>query len=667
MADVLLPDSSANGSPPEGPGRRPGSNGAAPEASTTPAERSSAEVAGLPGPPAGEARAEAAPPVDVWSRRERRYRVRAILLLLLNLLLFSGLCVFMHWLHVARPFDFSADSYLAPLKFLGEQTQNLNDFVLYPISVEQTPMHGVVLGLLVASIVAVPISVALLYGFPYALPFVAAVLVFAHMPWMAVTLLGSCIIAALPPFRLSFRFGAGLAGMLPVIVYLILATRGTPQQIGTYSSPDQKLLLAAPWVLAVLAAAVMLGAILIIARVVKYRPGAVAPVIAVMFATPAVIFARHVGFDEVSYRVLESEYGPRAARFGARDLRSDVLNLLGNDLDESTRNQLLGIFAGETEPLLELQRRVATRVLRRLMADRRAAYDAVRRFIADHPSSRYVPCALYIQAWALDTRLDERNAPHPAALRRELYTDYPHVQSEAPWAALLKNYSDSPLALAARLRLAQLHLRRGEIEPARQLLTELLERASARAPASAPRGGRGTLLGRVTAPEASLGFDPDPYIREAHRLHELVSANSHDARYGAAPLQELARLDPRRPQYAERLAELAARYPDALLHDNLMVAWAVSLPDREQRLARLTQCLADYADGDAACEALFRLGELEVQGRGDSPDARRNEGLARWREAAARCGESYWGREAAERLRGIALRSDLPTGDTVAP
>jgi len=53
----------------------------------------------------------------VWSRRERKYRVRAVALLLLNFLLFSGLCVFMHWLHVARPFDFSVDSYVAPLKF----------------------------------------------------------------------------------------------------------------------------------------------------------------------------------------------------------------------------------------------------------------------------------------------------------------------------------------------------------------------------------------------------------------------------------------------------------------------------------------------------------------------------------------------------------------------
>ncbi|MBP9027351.1 MAG: hypothetical protein KBH81_14550, partial [Phycisphaerae bacterium] len=80
--------------------------------------------------------------------------MRAALLLFLNLLLFSGLCIFIHWLHVARAFDFSWRSYIEPLKFWGEQAQTLNDFVIYPISVEQNLMHGVVLGLLVASIVA---------------------------------------------------------------------------------------------------------------------------------------------------------------------------------------------------------------------------------------------------------------------------------------------------------------------------------------------------------------------------------------------------------------------------------------------------------------------------------------------------------------------------------
>jgi hypothetical protein len=609
----------------------------------------------------GEQAAKAAGKVDdrppiltVWSRSEPKYRVRAIVLLLVNLLLYCGLCVFTHWLHVARPFDFGWESYAAPMKFWGEQTQNLNDFVLYPINVEQTPMHGVVLGLLVASIVAVPISVAILYGFAFALPFVAAVFVFAHMPWMAVTLVGSGILASVRPFRLSFRFGAALVGMLPVILYLYLATRGTPQQIGTYASPDQRLLLLAPWILAILAACAMVGTILLIARIVNYRPGAVAPVMAVMFATPAILFHLYVGFDEVSYRVLEAEYGPRSNRFGAREVTDKIFELLDADMDEPLRQQLLGVWFGQSEHLLALHQRLARRLVKEHLAERRAAYQACRRFIADHPQSRYIPHVLFMQASVLDSRLDiRRTLPPTNPLRRELYSDYPHAQSEEAWRPLLNRYPESPFAIAARLRLAQLHLRRGEVDEAADLLAGLPRTSDARAPAQ--------LSTRPVAPqwqswserERSLGFDPEPYLSEAHRLRELIAANRDDPKYGRTPLQELARLDPHRPTYRRQLLNLAQRYRDCLLYDNLVVAWAVAQPDRAERAAKLALCIYNFPDGDAVAAAMFQLGELEIQARGENAEQRRQEGIARLREVTQRFQGTYWAQAAAARLRAI--------------
>ena len=104
---------------------------------------------------------------------------------------------------------------------------------------DQTPIYGVVVGLLVAAIVAVPISVAILYKFPSALPFCAAVLVFAHMPWMGVTLVASCILAALKPFRMAFRYGSALVGLLPVLLYLYLATRGAAESLGASFSRER--------------------------------------------------------------------------------------------------------------------------------------------------------------------------------------------------------------------------------------------------------------------------------------------------------------------------------------------------------------------------------------------------------------------------------------------
>ena len=609
-----------------------------------------------PGAPsaAGDSRSAAPqrPPIEnVWSHAQPKYRVRAVTLLLVNLVLFCVLCVFMHWLHVGRAFDLSLSSYTAPLRFWGEQTQNLNDFVLYPVSVEQNPMHGVVLGLLVASIVAVPISVAILYRFPYALPFVGAVLIFAHMPWMALTQVGCCLLAAVKPFRLSFRFGAALVGMLPVILYLYLATRGTPDQITTYASPDQKLLLAAPWVLAIIAACVMLGVILLISRLVNYRPGAVGPVMAVMFVTPLLLFHSYVGFDEVSYRVLETEFGPRSPRFMAQDVTDRVRDLIKTRLDEAARQELVGIIAGRPDSLAALNRQVTHWLLRDLLTDRRTAYEECREFIADHPDSRYVPNVLYIQGWVLDLRLGAPRAlAGGSSIRRELYSDYPHVQSEEIWRSLLKSYPDSPLAIVAGLRVAQLRLRRGEADEAIALLDSLqpsepepAATQSATQPVGYPRSRNG--------PESSLGFSPEPYWREARRLRELIRANSADPRYGTVPLAELAQLDPQRPGYRAQLERLAQRYRGAVLYDNLVVLWAAGLADRDERAAALEACIRDFPNGDAIGEAMFRLAELEIQSRGEDQEARRQQGTARMNEVAQRFGQTHWGREAAERLR----------------
>ena len=283
--------------------------------------------------------------VDVWSRTEPKYRRRAFLLLGVNLGLFCGLCAFSHWLHVGRLIDFSWESYVAPARLSGEGTQNLNDFVLFPISVVQVPMHAVVLGLLFAAIVAVPMIITMLYRLGAALPFVAAVLVFGHLPWMALTLLTSCVLIRVSPFRYSFRFGSALLGMLPVLAYMYLATRGTPDEM-FYASPTQKSLMAAPWVLAILAACAMIAAALLVSRAVNYRPGAVAPMVACMFLVPVAVFHAQVGADELQYRVLEREFGPRARRFEpVRDAQADIHSVVSG-LDRAHYYYLREIWSG---------------------------------------------------------------------------------------------------------------------------------------------------------------------------------------------------------------------------------------------------------------------------------------------------------------------------------
>jgi hypothetical protein len=592
----------------------------------------------------------AAPKVyeDVWSWTAPKYRFRAIALLSLNLGLYIALCVFTHYLHVGRALEFTFDSYLTPARFWGEGTQSLYDFILYPISVEQNPVHGVVIGLLLASIAAVPIATAVTYRLPSAIPFCAVVLIFAHLPWLSLTLVASCVLASVRPFRLKFRYGAALVGLLPVLLYIFLATLGGTDLLSASISPERKLLLAGPWLLAILAACVMLAVILFLAQLVNYRPGAVSPVMAVMFVTPVLLFQRYVGFDELSYRTLELKYGPRSTRFEPVQNATDTILRFFRERMESTadtsaqRAVLLALWNEDAQRQAEIKHRVSNSLLVKLLADRQAAYDACEEFLATHLHSRFTPNVLYIQARALDTRLDELRVTGEQA-QRELYTDFPHVQSERPWTALLTQFADSPLAVAARLRLAQLRMREGRIEEALAAL-EL--------PAAPPRSAPPRRAAAdPSRPEATLDFEPDEFIFQADRLRELILANSTAdgmARDRAA-LQALGGLDPHREGYRRQLARLAAEYADRPIHDNLVVKWASSHEDRTERPALLRMCLERYPDGDAFPEALFDLADLEVQTFGDN-DTRRQAGIAKLQQLARDYAHTCWGRLAAERV-----------------
>lgn len=616
-------------------------------------------------PPGGNA-AAAAPPVvaDVWSRTEPKYRVRAAVLLVVNLLLFCGLCAFTHWLHRAQLFEFTWDSYFAPMNFLTSQSPNLNDFILYPIDVTKVPTHAFVLGLLVAAIVAVPILVSILYRFPAALPFIAAVFVFAHMPWMAVTLTASCILASVPPFRMRFRFGSALVGLMPVLLYLYLATRGGTDLLDQ-ASPAQRALLAAPWILAVLAACLMLGIVLLISRAVNYRPGAVAPVLAVMFATPVALFFTKVGGDELWYPILENEYGPRSQRFEpSRDARPIVRGLgqrifSDPELYDRYAADLMDAAQGRPNPLRRL---VLQQMQIEFLSERAAAHEALRRFRqVDFPDSRYAPAVLYLNARIMDMRLDER-AFDLATPRRDLYTDFPHVQSESLWRELFDRYPHSQLAAVAGLRLAQLHLRAGRIVQALDTLQATIQISAPRAergPASAPGGG--SPLNPIPA-EETLDFDPRPYLREARRLEELIRLNGADPTHGSAPLRALACLDPRRPGFAAQLRELALRYPDALLADNLRVLLAGNAPGSADRVAQLGRLARELpSDSDALPEALFRLAEIELAATVDGE--KRTLGLTRLRGIAEQYPQSFWASQALDLLeRMVPARAELAAG-----
>jgi tetratricopeptide (TPR) repeat protein len=565
---------------------------------------------------------------DVWSRWGGRYRVRAVLLLALNALMFAGLGSFAFWLRTGEPFAPRVDSYWRQLgdtlDFRDSQNQiSLTTMLIEPMSVREVPAQIPILGFLMAALISIPIIVSILYRFWSAVPFILAVAFLAMMPWLAITLTASCIVASVKPFRTTIRFISALLGLVPASIYLYLASEGTNQSAISMMDPIERMKFIAPWVVAIVASAVVCAVVLALARLVNYRPGMITPLMLMLFLLPFALFEKYVGADELHYRLLE---GLDRYTFLDRDTSMSFAQAVQWEWDrhplprpnfEVLRSEVETLagpaFAGYLEP-------------RRLAVERQRAdlilgwNDFLRRF----PASRYVHNALYLQARGQSMRIDEIEYARTRWVRYD--DDFPASGSRVLWRRLVENDPPQALRRAALLRIAQLDARAGDVERALDELNELLR--SSRNDSDVKPAEAGVLERK--GPLTSLDLDDDDTLIEAHRLRDLISAND-DARYGYDPLcgsafdsagdRGLLDLDPRSSAYLGGLRNLRARYtdPPARLLDNIELEIAKAArsdgppPDGQPPIAAeqiqlLNRLLSHRPDGDAVPEALFRLG-----------------------------------------------------------
>jgi hypothetical protein len=218
--------------------------------------------------------------VDVWSRTAPKYRRRAVLMLLILAVLFAGLCCFTFWLRTGFYWPWGYDGYndLMRRSFnpTGSQQVTLSQFLTTPISVQEVPIHGVIVGVLFASLCSIPILVAILYRFPFSIIFSAMVFFLSAMPWLGLTIVLGCALASLRPFKFTFRYASALMGLIPVAVYFFTASW---EPAGSAAKTVQnKALLYAPWVLAMLGSCLICALVLAVAKLINYRPGGVSPV-----------------------------------------------------------------------------------------------------------------------------------------------------------------------------------------------------------------------------------------------------------------------------------------------------------------------------------------------------------------------------------------------------
>jgi hypothetical protein len=560
--------------------------------------------------------------MDVWTRSGSKYRVRAIVLLIANALLFTAVCAFAFWLRTGEPLAPALDSYAdelwRALRLGGDTQVALGTLLIKPISVQDVPMMIPIMGLLMAALIAIPILVAILYRFWACVPFVLSVAFIALMPWLGMTLLLSCAVASLKPFRSSLRFMSALLGLLPAVVYLILAWQGTSDVMGSGFEPVDRIKFVAPWVLAIVASTIAFALVLTIAWLVQYRPGAIAPLLAVMFIAPVALFETRVGRDELHYRLLEDL---SESHFRDQDASQD----LRQAAEEAWFNH-----PAPRPPFEEIVAQTALQWQFALRADATPAASALAahqlelaqqcdEFLRLFPQSRYACNVLYIKARALDMRVDQVEFRASRWIR--FYDTFPSFASQQTWERVVTHCPESRLAGLARLRLAQLQARAGYGERALRLLEDLLAKwdpeGSGIPPLqAAPRESPSVFARRH--PEASLQLPMERILLEAHRLRDLLRANEDPLYHRFAPIGHrdtrpydsrpgLLDLEPRHPRYVENLRELATTWPKCQIEDNIDLEIAMAEKDPAARMRALELILDRYPRGDARPEALYHL------------------------------------------------------------
>lgn len=609
------------------------------------------------------------PTVEVWQWTRRKYRVRAIVLLLLNAALFAGLGCFTFWLRTGALSPLGVADYgetwwqaFDPYKV---PPVTLIDFLTYPIPVDQVPFMMIIVALVLASLTAIPILVSMLYRFPFSLLFTAIICFVAVVPWLAITVTFCCLLARWRPLRFSFHYATALISLVPLGGYYALATRSPAG--ASVLAPMELARYYVPWVMALIGACVLMGLVLTIAKLVNYRPGAIAPLMAVMFAVPVVLFETKVGKDELYYRLIEDAYGPRSRKHFVdyTDAMPVIQRIADRRLESMTDNppsrasmieqvrlaldlQLAWVQPERDEEGLLSEEAFATE---QLQAVRQC--DA---FIARYPNSRYVPNVQYLKGRALDLRVDHAYFRRTAIIRH--YQDFPNMASLETWRTLWEGQVDpSTLAIVAGYRVALLEARRGRMDESLQVLEALLsrhDRAAAR-PAEPAAAMSWRSFFAKKPPSRALEVDPAAVLLEARKLRSLIKFN-RDPQQKDLPLQSLLSLNPRHPLYQSNLRqlldEIPARYPLTPLRDNLevLIATVSAGPSRSRRIELLKACVDEFSrdpKSDALPMAQFELGVAY------KADSRLDEARAVFEELSKGSPDSPWSLEAKQQLAAM--------------
>ncbi len=521
---------------------------------------------------------------------------RAGLYLALALAGFAVACSFWQYLATGRWFNLS----------LGEFQDNLRtpigEVFIRPLNIFSHPWMIPVTGLMLGVLIFVPIILSILYRLTIAALFVIVVVVLGHGVVLGMTIALGCVLAARTSLRSDMPFLAALLGLAPVTLYLYLF--GMAGVDTAVSQPVQRWILRAPFFIAIVAAVPAFAVVLTLAKVMRYRPGVVWPVLAVLLIVPMTLFYLRVGSDELDYCLIVDSLAPGDAMVETVSL--DVWKKSRPDRLAEQNRQELGV-----------------QVEHDIRHYRRQLIQRCDDFLARHPRSERAATVLWIKAQAISLQYDQ---PAFAMDLVKYSADYPLAESEGAWMELSQQHKGSHHGALADGRLGELLLRRAyapglTAEDSQALLNQANDRLAA-AEQYLSRLPEVTGDRRETGLASGVFYDAQSIPAANYYSAALLSLRCLRWRMSecmvvidsasAEALSAMLGVNPHRMEYASQLESLLGdpkrNRLKTRMGSNLLLELAKARPDRRER-AKTLRSLTEESSA-ASMEANYELGIL---------------------------------------------------------
>lgn len=538
------------------------------------------------------------------------------------------------------------------------------------VSIFEYPWQIFVLGLLMGILTVTPVLISQLMSFGRSLPFVVAIILLADLPGFALCVLVSCFGAACRPLRFRSRYIAIALCMVPQVIYWVFFG-GVQRQ-----EPIEWGFSFMPWICAWLDGLLISAFVLGIGHYTRYKPGLVwiFTLITLVFAVSA--FEIAIGFDELDYQLYVAKNDPeKTEQFLDRSITEAIDRTIR---DPDVKKYLGEILFYVTEPGA-LRVEMKKEIQMQLVFDRwptwfivpeELNYQAKKQwllsqydlFLSKRPDSDRMPIALYFKALLSEYRVDVRALDEKEMLH--FYSDYPHRDALGDvlviWYSLYRDFPESPESIEARWRIAydragsersaEAHELLGELEAAKEVAedangvlseAEVMQRRFEQADKLLSEAkemivNRLATLASEKADEASLfelfhppadsvmtEFKLRELLRRVNQLRLLISSENRTDEAGSMErLARFVRLNPYSLDYGGHLSGLLEQTQDGdRLRDNILLAQAKLITDRQVRAERLNEVHQGFEKTDGGMIALYELGRLKREVYQDESDA----------------------------------------------